>query len=190
MLWIIFGVVCGYFLGWAIGMLLGTITWTLLGVTFGGLINHSTNSVIVNTLLSIMFGMLLALLIGAFDGKVFGGKTSLAIWMGVGMAVGLIVMFSYGINFITHPEHYDNYLSLFPGASRIAVESTLVQLPSFDYLLHTAFGLGTGRFIGVYLGLFAGLLISVRETLGRKRSTADKKEFDEYSKFFKEQLKK
>jgi hypothetical protein len=189
-LWILFGVACGYFLGWGVGMLLGTIIWTFLGVAFGGLIYHSTNSILVNAVLSVTFGVLLSLLVGAFDKRLFGGKTSPAIWMSVGAVLGVIVMFSYGINFMTHPEDYRNYLHLFPGVQRMPIEIISEPSPSYDYMLHIAYGIGTGRFIGLYLGLFAGMLISIRETLGRKRRAEDKQEFDEYSNFFKEHLKK
>jgi len=189
-LWILFGVACGCFLGWGMGMLLGTIVWTLMGVMFGGLVYHSTNSIVVNTILSITFGVLLSLLIGAFDRRLFGGKISTAVWISVGAILGAIVMFSYGINFFIHPEDYVYYQRLFPGSARMATELSLVISPSFDYMLHTAYGIGTGSFIGLYLGLFAGLLISIRETIGRNRSAEDKKEFDNYSNFFKERLKK
>ena len=189
-LWIVFGVTCGYFAGQGMGTLLGTFVWIVIGVAFGGLVYYSTGTIVANTILSTTFGILFSLLAGALDRRFFGRRMSPAIWLGVGAALGAIVMFSYGINFITHPELYKGYQHLFPGSAGVAIPDSPELSPSFANMLRVAYGTGTGQLIGSYLGIFTGLLISIRETIGRKRKVEDKQEFDEYSNFFKERLKK
>ena len=189
-LWVIGSTVTGYYLGTMAGTLLGFIAWSFIGLVFGGLVYYSNGTIIVNAVLSIAFGILFSLLVGVLDRMLFGSRMSLAIWMGVGAAVGAIVMFAYGINFITHPEHYSGYQYWFPGSARFEIGNDPKQSPSLALMLRTSFGTGTGHFIGLYIGLFAGLLIAIREILGRKQKSEDKKEFDEYARFLKERLKK
>jgi hypothetical protein len=114
LLWVVFSVVGGYFVGQIVGGLLGTIVWAFVGVVFGGLVYQATNTIIISTILSIAFGVLLAFLIWGFDKRLFGARTPFLIWGLAGAIAGLIVMFTYGINIISHPELYGNFNGLNP----------------------------------------------------------------------------
>jgi len=190
-LWIIFGFIAGYFAGQIVGGLLGAILWAFVGVFYGGFAYQATSTIIINTILSIAFGVLLSYLAWSFDKRLFGSKLSFLIWGLAGIIAGLIVMFTYGIDIISDPETYRNYNGLAPLSGEILHINRLYEpLQSPSFLSTMRYGGGTGQLVGIYVGIFAGLLISVRETLGRKRTAEDKQEFDEYSKFFDEQLKK
>jgi hypothetical protein len=189
-LWIVFGVVCGYSSGVMIGTLLGTMTWTLIGILSGGFFDRSTTTIIIQAALSITFGILLSLLTGSMDRRFFGSRMPLAIWIGIGASISIAVMLGYGVNFITHPEHHAKYQFVFPGIGGMPKEVFEEPAVSHKYMLLTAYGVGTGQLIGSFLGVFAGLLISIRETIFRKQKSEDKKQFDEYSKFINERLKK
>lgn len=186
---IVASVIGGFYMGQVVGAITGFILWSFIGLMLGGLLYYSNVTIAINTVLSTLFGIVLSLLIGSFDRMFFGSQMSLKVWAGIGTVVGLAIMFSYGTRIIADPEIYGQYEHLVPGAQPGEAIRTSEDSQSFRNLSQISYGNGTGAFIGLYLGSFAGLIISVRETLGRKRKPEDKKEFDEYSKFFKERLK-
>lgn len=190
-IWVIFGFICGYYAGQIAGGLLGTIVWAFVGVVFGGLVYQAASTVIISTILSIVFGVLLAFLIWSFDKRLFGARTPSILWGLAGAIAGLIVMFTYGINVISHPELYGNFNGLNPLDGYIFdINRYYNPLPQPWRLPMLQYGGGTGQLIGIYLGILAGLFISIRETIAKKRKAEDKQEFDAYSNFFKEHLKK
>lgn len=190
-LWILFGFIGGYFAGQIVGALLGTIVWAFIGLAFGGLVYQATSTIIINIICSIAFGVLLAFLIWSFDKRLFGARTPFLMWGLAGAIAGLIVMFTHGINIISHPELYGNFNGLNPLNGHIFdINRYYNPLPQPWSIPIMRYGGGTGQLIGIYLGTLAGLFISIRETIGRKRKVEDKKEFGEYSDFFKKRLKK
>ncbi len=182
-LWIIGGAVAGFSIGLIIGAIFGSLFWMLIALISGEFVFYSAKTVIVNTLFSVLTGILLSALGILASRRLFGSSASYLIWGIVGSAIGLIVMFSYGTNIIFHPEIYD-YMLFLPTGNRIE--------PNLDprIMSQVYYGAGTGQLIGAYLGTIMGLWISYSETIGRKRKLEDKKEFDEYSNFFKDRLKK
>jgi hypothetical protein len=180
----------GYLIGTIFGILLGYILWSLVTLIYGEFAFDSWTTVISHGSLSIILGVLLALLITMIARKLFGMKMSPLIWGTVAAILAVVAMFNFGARFIfeDHGRAYD-YIPLPPEGldlSEAAYRSDL--LPGYRAQLH--YGTITGQMIGSPLGAIAGLWIAFHETIGRKRKQKDRQEFDEYSRFFDEHLKK
>jgi hypothetical protein len=179
----------GFCIGIACGALLGFILWALIALISGEFVFYSRTTVISHAFFSVVLGILLSLGVVVIAKKLFGNKMSYLIWVAVGSMVAIFVMFNYGIKVIFHPEMYTHY-------NFIAISGD-IDLSSFPatglppgLMAQLYYGAGTGQLVGAYLGTIAGLWVAFCETLGRKRKQQDEKEFNEYSKFLANYLKK
>jgi hypothetical protein len=180
----------GYWIGAIFGTLLGFILWSVVALVFGEFVFASWTTVLSNGFFSMILGILLALLIIVLARKLFGIKMSPVIWGTIASILTLIAVINFGARFIfeDHGRAYD-YVPLPPEGldlSEVAYRSDL--LPGHRAQLR--YGTITGQMIGSPLGAIAGLWIAFHETIGRKRKREDKEEFNQYTKFMNEKLKK
>jgi hypothetical protein len=179
----------GYSLGIACGSLTGLALWMLITLISGEFVFNSLATVISHGFFTVVLGILLSLIVVVVARKLFGHHMSYLIWAGIASILGIFVLFTYGIKVIFHPESYMqyNYLAISGDTDLTAFYET--DLPP-GYMSQLYYGAGTGQLVGSYLGAIAGLWVAFQNTIGRKRKKEDKKEFDEYSKFIKNQLEK
>jgi hypothetical protein len=188
-LWVVFSVSAGYFGGAISGAILGTVLWALCTLFLGTFIYHSPNTILINTSLSIILGILLSLPAIAAIRKLFGHSCSYLNWGMISSAIGLVVMFTYGTNIISHPESYANYNQIILTPRGLVTDPNL-KLETLSNYSELYFGSGTGQLVGSFLYALLGLVVSARETLLKKRAPEEKQEFEAYSKFFDSYSKK
>jgi hypothetical protein len=180
----------GYLIGTICGILLGYVLWSLVTLIFGEFVFASWTTVLLNGFFSMVMGILLSVLVVMIARKLFGMKMSPVIWAAVASILALVAMINFGAGFIfdNHGRAYD-YVPLPPEGldlSEVGYRSDL--LPGHRAQLR--YGTITGQMIGSPLGAIAGLWIAFHETIGRKRKQEDKEEFNQYTKFLNEKLKK
>jgi hypothetical protein len=180
----------GYWTGAIFGTLLGFILWSVVALIFGELVFDSLLTVISHGFFSIVLGILLSLLVVAISRKLFGITIPHFSGAAVASMVGIFVLFTYGIKIIFHPGVYGQYNYMLGASAMVDLDSIIdTSLPP-GTMAQLYYGTGTGQLIGSYFGTIAGLWIAFRETIGRKRKREDKEEFNKYTKFLNEKLKK
>lgn len=180
----------GYWIGAIFGALLGFILWSVVALIFGEFVFKSWTTVLSHGFFSLVLGGLLSMLLVVIARKLFGMKISQLTSAAVASMVGIFVLFTYGVKIIFNSEIYGQYNYMLGASAMVDLDAIIDTTLPPGTMAQLYYGAGTGQILGSYFYTIAGLWIAFHETIGRKRKQEDKEEFNEYTKFLNEKLKK
>jgi hypothetical protein len=159
--------VSGYFIGSTFGMLAGAIFGAILGLFFREIV-YSYQTILMSILFALALGGVLGWLAALATRRFYGVNIATTTGILLGTILGFLVVLGYGVIVISDPNIFDQTF----------------------YVIPLSYGVGIGQYTGSIECMVIGFVLSIREIIVNRPTTKDKQEFESYSAFYKEKLKK